>query len=89
MKSERLTIDLNLVFRNQRTGQSASLPGLVIIELKQESGKPSKGGERLAQLGIHPVGLSKYCIGSVLTDPSLKYNLFKPKLRQINKLINH
>jgi hypothetical protein len=88
MKSERLTIDWNLAFRNQRTGQSESLPGLVIIERKRESGKDSWGGERLAQLGIRPVGLSKYCIGSVLTNPSLKYNLLKPKLRQINKLIN-
>ncbi|MDR3194409.1 MAG: polyphosphate polymerase domain-containing protein [Tannerella sp.] len=88
MKSERLTVDLNLAFRNRRTGQSEALPGLVIIERKQESGKPSRGGERLAQLGIRPVGLSKYCIGSVMTDPSLKHNLFKPKLRQINRLIN-
>jgi len=87
-QTERLTIDLNLAFHNLRNGQSETLPGLVIIERKQESGKASEGGERLAQLGIRPMGLSKYCIGTVLTDPGQKHNLFKPRLRQIDKLLN-
>jgi len=86
-KTERLTIDINLEFDNQRTGNRHSLPGMVIIELKQEVSSFSRTHILLASLHIHPVKVSKYCIGSVMTDPGIKYNRFKPKISRINKLI--
>lgn len=88
-KTERLTIDINLNFNNHDTGRSYRIPELVIIELKQEASAPSLFHDLISETSVCPLRISKYCIGSVLTNPSLKYNRFKPKLMQINKLTNH
>jgi hypothetical protein len=88
MKTERLTVDVNLAFANRRTGQHYALPGLAVIELKQDAFGISSTRELLAESGLHPAGLSKYCTGAVLTGDGLKYNRFKPKIRRIMKLIN-
>ena len=88
-KTERLTIDTNIRFRNLHTGREQSLPDLVIIELKQDGNCPSLARQLLADHHIHPGGFSKFCIGSVLTDPALKQNRFKPILIQINKTLNY
>lgn len=88
-KTERLTIDTGLCFRNLSTGTEQSLPGLVIIELKQDGNVPSRAKGYLSGLHIHPVSISKYCLGVLLTNPSVKRNRFKKKLTQINKLANY
>jgi hypothetical protein len=87
-KTERLTIDLNLKFKNHRTGTKGSLEKLVIVELKQDLAERSLAREFLYNLHIKPTKLSKYCIGSVMTNPNIKHNRFKPKLIKINKIIN-
>ena len=84
-KTERLTIDTSLSFSNPRTGRQVSLGDGVIIELKQDSLAASQMLEILLSERIHPLRVSKYCIGSALTDPSLKQNRFKLKLRLIEK----
>mgnify|MGYP007128717654 CR=1 FL=1 len=88
-KTERLTIDTGLSFRNLSSGKEQSLPGLVIIELKQDGNIPSHAKACLSQLHIHPVSISKYCLGTLLTNPDAKRNRFKKKLTQINKLANY
>jgi hypothetical protein len=37
-------------------------------------------------LHIHPTGFSKCCIGMAMTDPHLKQNNFKQKLRLLQKI---
>ena len=37
---------------------------------------------------VKPVRVSKYCIGVTLTDPAVKSNRFKGKVRRIEKLIH-
>ncbi len=88
-KTERLTIDCDLFFRNLRTDLVYSLPELVIIELKQDGNQQSTTTGMLADFHLHPAGFSKFCIGSTLTNPELKHNRFKPTLIQINKILNH
>lgn len=88
-KTERLTVDINLEFKNHRTGCYLKLPDFVIIELKQDAAQRSFARQLLSEFRLHPTGLSKYCIGSILTDTSLKRNRFKNKLIQINKLNNN
>ncbi len=88
-KTERLTIDFDVEFLNRETGQSTGTGNLVIIELKRDGNVPSPVLEFLRQLRIKPSGFSKYCIGSVLTNPSLKRNLFKPRLTRIAHLVGH
>lgn len=86
-KTERLTIDMELNFENARTGLSASLPDAVIIELKQDGLCWSPMREILAELRVKPLRVSKYCIGTALTDPEIKKSRFLLKIRKIEKII--
>jgi hypothetical protein len=58
----------------------------MIIELKQAGRMPSRMKEYLHESRILPGGMSKYCLGVVLTDPTVKSNRFKAKIRYIQKL---
>ena len=87
-KTERLTIDFDVEFDNFETNSHKGTGQLVIIELKRDGNVPSPVLEILRKLRIKPSGFSKYCIGSVMTNPELKHNLFKPKLVRINRLVN-
>lgn len=86
--TERLTIDVRLQFHNLRTSNRQQMEDLVIIELKQEKSADSIAKKLLCDLHIRSRGLSKYCLGAILTNPTLKQNRFKSKLIQINKLTN-
>ncbi|MDE6513713.1 MAG: polyphosphate polymerase domain-containing protein [Muribaculaceae bacterium] len=86
--TERLTIDLDLKFHNEQTGLDASMGPLVIIEVKRDGLTHSPILDMLKQLRIHQSGFSKYCIGMALTNPSLKTNRFKERLRFVSKLAN-
>ena len=85
-KTERLTIDMNIHFRNRYTHNDAEVPHLVIIELKQDGNIPSYFKKVLLDMRTHPYRISKYCLGTMLTNPSVKMNRFKKKLRYIEKL---
>lgn len=87
-KTERLTIDTCLHFHNYATGREGSLADAVIIELKQDGRHPSPMKRILARHRVKPYRVSKYTIGTVLTDPGAKDNRFKEKIRYIEKTIN-
>ena len=84
-KTERLTIDTDISFHNLLTENTVDLKRTVIIELKRDGLTPSPARAMLATLHIHPSGFSKYCIGSALTDSSLKQNRFKRNIMRILK----
>lgn len=88
--SERVTIDSSIAFRNRATGIDADISRLLVIEVKHEVGTPTSNVERaLHELHVIPRRMSKYCVGTALTNPSAKYNRFKPKLLYINKIMNN
>jgi len=87
-KTERLTIDTNLKFHNLETDKKVDLTGLVIIELKRDGLQPSPILNVLRDLRIKPSGFSKYCMGTALTNPGLKQNNFKERLRLVDRLLN-
>lgn len=87
-KTERLTIDIGLGFRNLSTNITSELPEVAIIELKQDGHVPSQAKQCLSEQHIHPVSISKYCLGTILTHPDIKHNRFKKKLIQLNKITN-
>jgi len=87
-KTERLTIDTALNFENFRTGRRASLLDTVIIELKQDGHAASQMKGILLNNRVKPARVSKYCVAVTLTDPSIKSNRFKIKVRRIEKIIN-
>jgi len=86
-KTERLTIDTNLRFHNIATGNSRLMNDLVIIELKRDGLQYSPILAKLNELRIHPHGFSKYCIGSALTNDSLRRNRIKPRLHSVEKFM--
>lgn len=85
--TERLTIDFDLGWENVITNKNSSYDRLAIIELKQDGHLHSLMTNIMLNLRIHPMKISKYCIGTVLTSPGLKHNRFKTKLCRINKLL--
>ena len=90
-KTERLTIDTELQFHNMLTDHDRDMGPIVIIELKRDGQVFSPVLSMLRELHIKPHGFSKYCMGAAMTNESLPVNLFKQKLRDIEKIekMNH
>ena len=86
-KTERLTIDTRLCFKNFRTEKETSLQDAVIIELKQDGRAASQMKGILLDHRVKPVRISKYCVALTLTDPVAKTGRFKVKVRTIEKTI--
>lgn len=84
--TERTTMDMNLSFRNLRSGNEASLEDLVIIELKQDGRAVSDLRRILLDHRVFPYRVSKYCMAVTLTDPQARPGRFLEKLRYIEKL---
>ena len=84
--TERLTIDTDICFCNLQTGKEAALNRMVIIELKRDGRTFSPIREVLRNLHIQPSGISKYCMGTVLTSPTVKHNRFKQKIRVVGRI---
>jgi hypothetical protein len=80
---ERLTLDLDLRFAASR---SVALPGLAVAEVKQEGLQPSAFTEVMKALHARPTTFSKYCVGTALLYPALKWNNFKPQLLAVKRL---
>lgn len=87
-KTERVTIDTGLRFHNFVSGLDTSLDQAVIVELKRDGNQPSPLLGILRDLHIQPHGFSKYCMGTALSNPSVKQNRLKEKLRYVDKLIS-
>lgn len=83
--AERVTFDLNLTFRN--ADGHVSYPQLVVAELKQDAQQPSAFSMLMRQQRRRPGGLSKYCLGLISLDQTLKQNRFKPILRHLQTVI--
>ena len=84
--SERLTIDTNLSIKNG-TG-SKIFDQLVISEIKQRKYNPKSNFIQILRgLKIPEMRFSKYCMGMLHVNKGIKYNRFKPKLLQINKIL--
>lgn len=84
---ERVTIDLLINFKNGKAERS--LNELVIAEVKQQHSSSLSVFRKLMQSNrIFPTSISKYCLGTILTHPGIKYNRFKPKLTVLNKICN-
>ncbi len=87
-KTERLTIDLDLSFRNLVTAREKSLDNIVIIELKRDGLIKSPVIDMLKEVRIKKSGFSKYCIGTAFTYPELRQNRFKNRLRKVERIQN-
>ena len=87
-KTERLTIDTDLAFHNLATDERRLMGDIVIIELTRDGLVASPILALLRQLRIKPHGFSKYVVGSALTNDALHCNRLRPKLHDIQKMLN-
>ena len=90
-RNERLTIDINLSFKGQKeNAQEVNNHDLVIIEVKQSRyNRLSKGMAILHKEHIHPLRISKYCLGMLSCYEGLRYNRFKEKILHLAKITNN
>jgi hypothetical protein len=86
-RAERLTIDRDLSFSNA-SGRS-TLPDLCVAELKEaRTGHGSPFTALMRSIPVPPSNLSKYCIGTLLLEPAIKHNNFKPTLLRVRQFGN-
>jgi hypothetical protein len=83
---ERVTIDLDLQFRN--IFPDTSLNHIAIVEVKQNKAAASHFGKLLKEFRIFEGSMSKYCIGVTRVYDHVKKNNFKPSLNYLNKIKN-
>ena len=84
-QKERLTIDINLTFENEKL--NGDLKQIIIAEVKQEKMSRSSDFMKIAkEMSILPIRLSKYCMTTLQLNPDVKQNRFKAKRLFINKL---
>ncbi|BCE03131.1 polyphosphate polymerase domain-containing protein [Marinicellulosiphila megalodicopiae] len=87
--AERLTVDLNLHFRNPELSSTQKIGDYVIFELKQNKmNRQSLFFSVMRELSIKPSSFSKYCIGMALTDENKKIrkNNFRKVIRQFTSI---
>ena len=87
-RPERLTIDRDLSFTTPDS--TCSMNGVCIAELKQPCiDRRSPFTAIMHDMGLRPGGLSKYCLGVVLSRPDVKHNAFNEALRAIDRARSH
>lgn len=86
--TERITLDYNLNFTDIKYNKNISANGVCIAEIKKDkNSKKSPFITNLNEMRIRPSGFSKYCIGlAMLKNPEIKLNLFRQKVRAIEKI---
>lgn len=84
---ERLTLDIDLQFKNDR--HEKKLSNVVIAEVKQEKLAPSPFIRLMKKKGVRSGSISKYCFGVIFLYDKIKQNNFKPNLHIINKINNY
>lgn len=83
---ERLTLDVNLEFRQGHEG--AAMPGVAIAEVKQDGfNMQSDFIQQMRTMGVRPSGFSKYCMGVATLYDDVKKNNFKPRMLHVGKLM--
>ena len=83
---ERITIDFDLEFRNDKEAITNKTNYIVVAEVKQEKlDRNSFFYKLMKENGVRPSSMSKYCIGTSLLNEDLKANRFKKNFRILEK----
>lgn len=83
---ERLTLDLNLTFKNDN--EEKTISDLVIAELKQNKAGQSAFSHIMKQSHIRTGAISKYCYGVMSLFKTVRINNFKEQLLHLNKILH-
>jgi hypothetical protein len=83
---ERLTIDTKLTFIDERS--TVPIQSLVIAEVKRGSAREkSRFVELMRQYRVKEKSISKYCLGVISLNTTIKKNNFKPTILYLQKLL--
>ena len=82
---ERVTIDIDLKFKNELS--DASVSNLIIAEVKQDSSVHSPFLNLMKKYHVREGSMSKYCYGVINLFNRIKHNSFKPNLILIKKTL--
>jgi hypothetical protein len=87
--NERITFDFQLTFEGEK--KATPLNDLVIVEMKRDAHSAARTPimRALKSQRIYPSSMSKYCLGMILMEETTRYNRYKPKLLNLNKLSAH
>ncbi len=84
-ETERVTIDCNLQYSNGT--HQKSYQEVIIAEVKQDHHSCSSFERLMRKKKIREFSISKYCLGIVSLYGHVRHNHFKPKIKQLNKLV--
>jgi hypothetical protein len=82
-KTERITIDLNLSFKNGNSVEN--FEEMAIVEIKHLKTTNSLANNFLKKSKIRSGGISKYCIGVILFFENVSHNRFRHKFNKLYK----
>lgn len=86
-RPERVTLDVGLSFSLPNGENEITLPHTSIIEVKRDlDGGASDIVSALIAKRYKAQGFSKYCMGTVMINNKVRYNLFKQKVRKLGLL---
>ncbi len=84
-RNQRITIDTDIIFTSNR--KELILEKIAVLEVKSDkSAIDRRIFDLLKEQKIKPSGMSKYSIGLAMIQKTLKQNLFKEKILQIDKI---
>jgi hypothetical protein len=87
MDNERLTIDFDLQYLQADGTEEFSQTNVSIIEIKQSrKNRFTPIFQMMKNHNIHPMRVSKYCLGIAQLFDDVKQNRLKPKLRKLNQI---
>ena len=86
-EDERITIDTGLVFSQGNIKKN--LQNTVICEVKRDAASGVSAFMKILKYHrVYPGNLSKYCLGTIFMNSSIKANRFKENVLNISKLEN-
>lgn len=82
---ERVTLDWGVSFRCGE--KERTFPGLAVVEVKQaRDDRQTPVRRELRRWHVRPLRFSKYCVGTILLNPDVKCNRFRPTLRALMRV---
>jgi hypothetical protein len=86
-RTEKVTLDIELAYF--RGEQTVTYPNIVMVEIKVPYMHEGQLFHFMKQHGIRKGSLSKYCLGMISLDQSIKHNRFKRIYTRLVNLNNH
>ena len=85
-RTERVTIDSEIVFHNLKNDVTVDFERIAVVELKREKKSDSPIFSMLKQFHVSSTGFSKYCMGCAYTDEAYQTKLLVSRMKRFHKM---